>query len=602
MHSRTAALCGMLPFLLFIGCANQNPGASSAPAPPREVTVAAEATPEPEPEPEPEAPAPEPEPEPEPEPVPPAPPDPWSGADCLPVDGLEPFTVICRDDETARAYAASHAEPLPAAAPVPEGFADPVTPNEGLAIYRRARQRFAPNSKFVPIVFHETPPMSAAQWRYFAKHRDAWDEAQHYWSDVRKQNGQYRRLYRRYIKSGSDRERLRNIVLRDGYLFTEDRRLSRRIYKAVRLKHLFAEPEIFLRRGDEVVKLERRRRGYVYAEGPRKGRKAGILLFDRVSLRREDLLAPRHWDLQAVRYGLGLYTMDIDDPGQTTLPFRSSFLSGEEVRGVLFHKDGRTAVAVAGLPPERWQTLHGENRRRIQARLRILDAAEAFADEWIRFDEPDIEFGQEDGKLREAWIEAYKEREDRYEYNGVQYRVFSGHGTPIPPQVCIDFLMDSVERASGNWWRPRGSRPSRTKGSVRWGDYDGLRSRSVLSLIRFARHNPEIFEAYRVPTSKEVKFETGKRFYRNLEKFPVDFREADMVVIWGYREDEKRHYHSFFVHEIDPLDGFPLVLSDNAGLAAIRVWHDIMRTAPQRYVHYRLRLRDEWLLEKGIGD
>ena len=75
-----------------------------------------------------------------------------------------------------------------------------------------------------------------------------------------------------------------------------------------------------------------------------------------------------------------------------------------------------------------------------------------------------------------------------------------------------------------------------------------------------------------------------------------------MIIIYGYREDDKRHYHSFFVHALDPVDGFPIVLSDNAGLAAVRVWGDVMRTAPRRYVYHRLRLRDEWLLAHGLAD
>ena len=542
----------------------------------------------------------------DPTPAPAPAPDPWSSADCLEtvVDG--PVTVLCRDVDAARAYAAKRGDPVPDLPRAFEGREDPTKPQDGLPLHRTTRRRIAPSAKFTPILFYETPPFSEEQWRYFAANRAHWDTARQYWSDPTRQVDAYKSLKRRLRET--DKEALRNIILRNGYLYTEDRRLGRRIYKTVRLQHLFDEEEIWLQRGDQVYRLtlsKRRRRGYEHADGPLAGRKAVILLFDRVATSPDAFATTYHWDLQAVRHGLGLYTIQIDTTKSPTLDFRSTFLSGEPIEGALFHAGGKTAVAVAGLAPEAWATLYTDNRRRFRARERILDAAEAFADEWIKFDEPDIEFGQEDGKLRDEWEEAYRAGRDRYAYNGVEYRVFSGDGTPTPPQVCVDFLMDSIERASGTWWKGRtrsGADRRRTKGTIDWREFDDLAARSIPRVVRFAKGNPDKFSVYEVPESRQVKFEQEGAFFRNLEEFPVDFREGDMVVIYGYREDGNRHYHSFFVHMIDPIDGFPIILSDNAGLAAVRVWYDVMKTAPKRYVYRRLRILDEWLLDRGLGD
>jgi len=162
--------------------------------------------------------------------------------------------------------------------------------------------------------------------------------------------------------------------------------------------------------------------------------------------------------------------------------------------------------------------------------------------------------------------------------------------------------MDAMERASGTWWRKRGEPRGKTQGTLNWRDFDRLAARSVPRVVKFAKQNPDKFEVYEVPVQRQIEFRHEDRFYHNLETFPVDFREADMIVIWGYREDAKRHFHSFFVHAIDPVDGFPIILSDNAGLAAVRVWGDVMKTAPKRYVYRRLRLLDAWLLALGLGD
>lgn len=548
------------------------------------------------------APAPQPQPVAPPDPPPPPPPpDPWEGGSCRVLYGLDVHAVHCRDLEAARLHAETHGEPLPTPAAGPEGFSDPVAAKDGLAIHDHTLRRLVSHARVTPTVFFAVPPYSAEEWAHFAKHKSQWAQAREYWGNPDKQDSMFRRAWRAARKGNE--EQLRRLVLRNGYLFTQNRRVARRIYKALRMDMLFSDKTIYLQRGDQVFRLIRKgRRGYYHDDGPMTGRRATILPFDRVAVSQEALATNWHWDLDGARRAVGLGPLDVEELARPVVPFKSTFLSGEDVEGFIFRKEGRTALVLAGDVPEVMAERVERNRTQQHAKDLIIDAAEQFADEWIRFDEPDIEFGQQDGILRDAWEEAYLAGKTEYEVNGVSYRVFGGGGHPIPPQVCIDFLMDAVERASGTWWRYRGKgRPRRTHGTVDWRGFDGLKARSVQSLIAFAKRNPDIFSVYAVPPERQVKFEKRSRFFDNLRNFPVDFRRGDIIVIWGYREDERRHFHSFFVHSIDPIRGFPIVLADNAGLAALRVWYDVMKTAPRRYVYYRLRLRDQWLLDRGIG-
>ena len=70
---------------------------------------------------------------------------------------------------------------------------------------------------------------------------------------------------------------------------------------------------------------------------------------------------------------------------------------------------------------------------------------------------------------------------------------------------------------------------------------------------------------------------------------------GDVIVIYGLRDDGLNHYHSFYVHSSDPMDNIPILLMANAGMARLQVWHDVMRSAPRRSIHYRLRFRPSWI-------
>jgi hypothetical protein len=62
-----------------------------------------------------------------------------------------------------------------------------------------------------------------------------------------------------------------------------------------------------------------------------------------------------------------------------------------------------------------------------------------------------------------------------------------------------------------------------------------------------------------------------------------------VVVILGQRNDEKLHYHSFFVFDADPVTGMPTLVAGNSGRPRVRAWAAEMASAPKRSIVARVR-------------
>ncbi|MCZ7599353.1 MAG: hypothetical protein M5U09_18845 [Gammaproteobacteria bacterium] len=68
---------------------------------------------------------------------------------------------------------------------------DPIPVTEGLVLHRATRRNIAPVAKFTPILFYETPPFSAEQWRWFQENPKHWETARGYWKDPDRQVDAY---------------------------------------------------------------------------------------------------------------------------------------------------------------------------------------------------------------------------------------------------------------------------------------------------------------------------------------------------------------------------------------------------------------------------
>jgi hypothetical protein len=216
-------------------------------------------------------------------------------------------------------------------------------------------------------------------------------------------------------------------------------------------------------------------------------------------------------------------------------------------------------------------------------------------DEDLPFDEPHTEYGQQDGKLRQEWTWAYRFGRTHFDFNDDRYRVFDWQGRPRVPQVCIDFITDTWERSSGSWYRPRGEQRSRVHGRLDLTGYGIDNVRSVESLVDFASRHPEWFEVRHLPEEERIPLIRRTDFYDYLFSHRDDFRPGDVVTILGLRDDQKLHYHSFFVYGADPVTGMPIMVAANAGRPRVRAWDVEMANAPLRSIKTRIRPRIEWL-------
>jgi hypothetical protein len=105
-----------------------------------------------------------------------------------------------------------------------------------------------------------------------------------------------------------------------------------------------------------------------------------------------------------------------------------------------------------------------------------------------------------------------------------------------------------------------------------------------------------------VPPEEQVRLQSRDRFFATLYERRDEYRPGDVVAIFGLRDDDKYHYHPFFVFEADPVTGMPTLVAGNSGRPRIRALGVEMAPAPKRKLFARLRPRLEWLERAVLPD
>jgi hypothetical protein len=393
---------------------------------------------------------------------------------------------------------------------------------------------------------------------------------------------------------------LRRILLTDGYLYAEQPALAALLASGVALGQLYSEKELSIVRGDRVLRAERVRGEYIWADGPERGERARLWLFDRVATAGEQLGANKHVAVAGLR--LGHSSIEIER--LTAQGVLAKIHYGPlVVPAVLSIRDGRLALECETLTEPMRATVEAARSAasrwaRVLAELSTEVAEQV--EEALPFDEPRTEDGQQDGKLRPEWRVAYLRGNSSFEFNGDRYPVFDGAGRPRAPQVCADFIVDTFERMAGTRWLARDEGRGRRLGRIDFGVLGIENRRSVEQLIEFARSRPEWFELLEIPEAERVAFSNRRRFFQRLFEQRQQFRPGDVVAILGPRDDERLHYHSFFIVSDDPLSGMPTLVAANAGRPRIRIWEAELESAPRRGIVARIRPRLAWL-ESLVG-
>jgi hypothetical protein len=467
----------------------------------------------------------------------------------------------------------------------------------GAPAFEAARTQILGHAKAEPVLLVQTPKQQPSEDPAIRRYQRTFELARYPWDVLRW-------LVPRFLHHP---EHGRGALLREGYLYAETPELAFALVDHVAAHHLFDAERIWVQRGEVTLFAVRGKDGkYRYEDGHQAGKPVRLLLLDRIGSGEPPLAL--HRDLRALRYRLGFDAARIVHISESRLIADLRY-GTDWVPTVLKTQGARVELDCEAPPPgslARVVAVRQRAARLQQALLPLRRAMIAQIEEQLPFDEPITENGQQDGHMRFHWLSAYLAGRNSYSFNGDRYYVYDEQGRPKPPQVCIDFLYDTFERASGTWWQPRNLDPKRTAGRVDFGTFTNTPLRRADRFIQLARAQSERFDVHELTPQERVPMWKREAFFHQLSTRADDFRPGDIVMIRGYTPFERRwerkimHYHSFFIYESDPLTGMPIALVGNPGRPSIRTWlFEGLRT-PRRSIWYRVRPKLEWL-EDALG-
>jgi hypothetical protein len=402
-----------------------------------------------------------------------------------------------------------------------------------------------------------------------------------------------------YKQQRQNPQLMRSILLRQGYVYTPVLKDAITLTSTYHVGDLFDEPEIWMQRGNHKhrLKLEKQRgmRIYRYVDGSRKGHVAKMLFGDRFTVRASELKKPLHVDWDALAQQLGFDRSVIEHKTQTQvvakLRLGSTWVQAlAKVQGATVKLSCLSADVTTRKQIESWQQA---NLPRKQLMLNLSEAITQQVDEGLRFDRPQGERGPDrDGQLRPVWLNAYLHKQKYFSVDEASYPVFNSSGQPWPPQVCVDFVLDTYDRAKGTWYQSAVADPARIVGNFDWDSLHIPNRRGVLAFGQFATKHPEHFEVRHFVGKERIQFGNRKAYFAFLIDHADEFRPGDILAIKGLKRDGRIHQHAILLEKTDPLTGMPYGLADQMKVPRRRSWEGIMAEAPMRSLFYRVRPGD----------
>jgi hypothetical protein len=460
----------------------------------------------------------------------------------------------------------------------------------------RARLTLLTNVKAQPVIFMRAPTSDATDDPTVLSYRRWWRRSPH-------PGGVLNQLIN---KTPAQPALVRAVALREGYLYADDLARAQALVRLLRPEHLFSDPEIWLQRGEEIHTARRVGKQYRYASGPQRDELVTLILFDRLG--NGKVPDPLHLDVRALRYRLGFERFQVLHQSRARLLAEVRY--GPHAVVSLFERQGAhvelLCEQVASSQREALDAWRAERRMLNSAFIAVQQAVALQVRDGLPFDEPRHEIGQEDGKLRGQWRRAYDQGLMTYRYHDDVYPVFGRNGTPHVPEVCVDFLLDTLERAAGTWWASEGEPRERRIGKLDFEVFDRERLRRVPEFVQFAFAQDSWFDVLAIPSRDQIPI--GKaRFLEYLAAKSSEFVPGDIVLIGGYVPWDPRpyvHYHSFFILESDPISGMPLLIASNPGQPRQLTWTWEGQRTPWRTLRFRIRPRAQWLssIVQRVGD
>jgi hypothetical protein len=408
-----------------------------------------------------------------------------------------------------------------------------------------------------------------------------------------------------------DKPAMRERLLREGYVYSTDPHEAFALVRDLRLQDLFDEEEIFLQRGENVYRLHKKRARYEtgfeyrYAEGSRTGWTAKILFGDRVARTLAELATPLHRDVRALRVREGFERIRITH--RTDDALLADLRYGGKWYSALISADGaRLELACLDAPREAREVvaqLKRRTARRRRAVAALWNSADALVADRLPFDRPrNAEDHFSDGQLRAQWEWAYERGWFSFTHEDEGYAVFDRSGKPYPPQTCVEMVLDTFERASGNWFQKQGETRARTEGGLDFSDFGIVQRNGVLAFEKFAKKTPELFTHRRIPNDDRVPFRDRDAFFAYLVKHADAFEPGDIVAIQGPKRDGHIHQHAILVRDTDPVTGMPYGLTDQMKRPRHRSWEGIMAEAPLRALLYHIKPTEKLMAKLDPGE
>lgn len=444
--------------------------------------------------------------------------------------------------------------------------------SEGILSYAE-RTELLLYAKAAPVFFERKPEFSPSNSKRVNKLRKAISESENPWAIIDKLTPELK------YKQKENRE----IFLKEGYLYTDNKHEAYALAQLMKPDYLFSEPKFYVTRGSITMEASKKKAGYFYSDGPLKGQRVTVILFDLLTL--ESPKEFLHIDLQSIKLSLGaekVFPASINkDYVVANVFYETSTLL------YVFKRDG----AKLSVDCHDKMTFTKTDYSGLQ---NLKTGILGLVDERMPFDEPIHEYGlQLDGRLRPKWKAAYRNKKTYFVYNGDKYYVFDSKGNPNVPEVCVDFLVDAMDRSAGTWFQPKGEKPKRSVGTFDSTVYESdFALRNVNGFTSFVQSNPSWFEV----TTYNDKIElSSKDFYKSIVK--KDLLPGDIVFIKGKTpwDPNEEHSHSFFIFENDPISGLPITVAGNAGPASLRPWEIERKRTPQRYIFMKVRPKPEFL-------